>query len=205
MLNRRREEAAALPSSSIQHSLFSIQHFLPLPPWLIRAECTALSGATIREALMLTPSQVIPFLEHEDFTVRRLAVDYLRDAHDPAPATADDLWRAYERFPQRDQFGLSSGFLYALPFLPATDSSTARLLDALRAGSDKDDEDRHQMLNALADLDFPMLAQNREAIFQLPGLPPRIEERLRARLALAEEAPEPLWERLAEFAKAVEN
>src|SRR5205085_3003573 len=154
---------------------------------------------------MLAPAQVITFLEHEDFTVRRLAVDYLREAHDPAPATADDLWRGYERFPERDRFGLSSGFLYALPFLPATDSSTAWLLDALRARTDEEDEDPHQLRDALAELDFPMLARHREAIFQLAGLPPKIEEHLRARLALADEPPEPLWDRLAEFAKEVDN
>src|SRR5579863_2209905 len=57
----------------------------------------------ISGVVMLTPAQVIPFLKDERAWVRDHAMDYLRDSHDPAPATADDLWCALDANDDEDE------------------------------------------------------------------------------------------------------
>ncbi|HWP39978.1 MAG TPA: hypothetical protein VNL70_03555, partial [Tepidisphaeraceae bacterium] len=73
---------------------------------------------------MLLPAKIIPFLQHADAHVRRLAVRYLCRANDPTPATADDLWAAIDRFGQ----GQVHEFHLALANMPQTDRSLQRTL-----------------------------------------------------------------------------
>jgi hypothetical protein len=86
---------------------------------------------------MLSPAEVVPFLLHEDGSVREHALEYLADGHDPGPATGDDVWTAIDRYgdePSRYATSQRAVFAAKLPCFPATERSTERLLDALRAG-----------------------------------------------------------------------
>src|SRR5689334_10403347 len=68
---------------------------------------------------MLLPSQVLPFLQHREKPVRDLALRYLSNAHDPSPATAEDLWKLIDKFGA----GETDGLFYALRMLPQTEVS----------------------------------------------------------------------------------
>src|SRR5438105_2143670 len=46
---------------------------------------------------MLLPAQVIPFLSHADEMLRDQAIQYFREAHDPAPLNADLVWEALDK------------------------------------------------------------------------------------------------------------
>ena len=147
---------------------------------------------------MLTPQQVIPFLTHDDEEVRLQAVLYLAGAHDPAPATADDFWRAI------DQVGAdkAQSIVARLELMPQTDDSVARALAAIPSASG---DQKTDFVRVLRSLDFPLLRRHADAIRAAEGIPADVLEHLNQRLALADEPVEPLWDRMMEQAAALED
>lgn len=135
---------------------------------------------------MLPPAQVIPFLEHEDWKVRNEAARYLANAHDPAPATAEDFWRAIDRF------GLKERILTAsLALLPQTEQSYVRLMAALRSldqgKARKTVRDRliaEDLWDALHSLDWDLLLKHRDEVLAFGKTPSETHRHLKRRLAL---------------------
>ena len=85
---------------------------------------------------MLLPAQVVPFLLHADADVREHAFEYLARGHDPAPATAEDVWAAMDRYgdtPTRFGGNERARFASEVARFPATPRSMGRLLDTLRS------------------------------------------------------------------------
>ena len=148
---------------------------------------------------MLLPDQVIPFLQHDDPAVRAHAAHYLSRAHDPAPATADDFWRAIDRFGT----GQSSVFLSELAELPPTDSSYQRLMDALRSAPTE--AVAHHLQRAVERLDFPLLLAHRDEIRSSPSIPPEAREHLRRRLDLADSPVDTVWDALLRHSEASDD
>ena len=147
---------------------------------------------------MLTPQQVIPFLQHDDEEVRHHAALYLAGAHDPAPATADDFWRAI------DHVGPDKAFTFVdrLELLPQTDESVSRTLAAL---AQFPEELRAGLLRALRSLDLDAARRRLDEIRSAQNVTPDVVGHLEQRLALADEPAEGLWDRLMAQAAALEN
>ena len=139
---------------------------------------------------MLLPHQVVPFLQHDDPDVRDHAVHYLADAHDPAPASADDLWRSIDRFGPEASVPL----LARLGDLPHTTASLDWVLQALR--SKPDEKTDYHLQRALEWVDLPLLLARRDEVLDAPEILPHVRDHLRARLDLAHVPIEELWERL---------
>src|SRR5215210_3831736 len=148
---------------------------------------------------MLLPPQVIPFLQHEDPAVRSHASDYLAKAHDPSPATADDLWRAIDRFGLQQSIPL----LADLRGLPQTEWSYARALQTLLSGVDEN-TDYHLQL-ALQSIDFSLLLAHRDELLSAEQLVPHVRAHLRQRLELSGRPLDELWEALIRHSDEVEN
>ena len=147
-------------------------------------------------APMLRPEQVIPFLEHDDEEVRLHAVLFLAGAHDPSPATADDLWRAADKLgPEK-----ADALVGRLELLPQTDDSVSRTLSELATAEGGRQAD---LVRVLRSLDFPLLQRHWEAIKNAANVPADVNEHLSQRLALADEPAEPLWDRMMEQATAL--
>src|SRR5262245_126677 len=102
---------------------------------------------------MLNAAQIVPFLEHQTHDVRELALRYLAEAHDPSPATADDLWKAMDKLGP----AVLDQFYEVLPSMPQTESSVNRTLDALKSADSK--EHRDHLENAIADLRYGLLVR----------------------------------------------
>jgi hypothetical protein len=147
---------------------------------------------------LLTPAQVIPFLSHPDPWVRRQALDYLVPAHDPSPATADDLWRAMDAVPPTERHA----FLSSLSDLPQTQYSAGRLIAALRNVAYDDHEE--DLIDALRSLDFDLIPKFLEEIRATDGSED-IVPHLEARLELATKPPEQLWQSLIENSNDAED
>jgi hypothetical protein len=81
---------------------------------------------------MLLPEEIRPFIFHADETIRRFAMDYLGEAHDPAPLTVDDVWEAMDRVHGEERLV----FAKYLGSVPGTAASTARILEGLRTEDD---------------------------------------------------------------------
>jgi hypothetical protein len=147
---------------------------------------------------MLIPQQVIPFLTHEDPDVRLQAVLYLAGAHDPAPATADDFWRAI------DALGMepAGSHVARLELVPQSDDSVARTLAALPTAPA---EQKADLVRVLRSLDFPLLQRHADAIRAAADVPQDVKDHLDQRLALAGEPVEPLWDRMMEQAAALND
>lgn len=150
---------------------------------------------------MLMPRDVLPFLEHEDPDLRHQALSYLTDASDPAPATADDLWRAIDRFGLADP---DVNWPMRLGELPETEASVERLLGVVSA-ADGSVRARRAACLALLALDYPLLSAKWDAIRDAPNLPAHVRERLAERVALAETPPEQVWERLHAHARVLND
>ena len=151
---------------------------------------------------MLTPSQLIPFLQHPDREVREEAISYFAEASDPAPATAGDLWESIERFGSEE----SEGALLALPKLPDTETSTRRLLAALRAAPS--DQTWLRLIKVIDGLDLPMLMQFWDELDDLrEQLPPRTLSHLaeRRRLHAEPATPAALWQQLLDHAAEIDG
>lgn len=146
---------------------------------------------------MLTPEQVIPFLAHDDAEVRQHAVMYLAGAHDPSPATADDVWRAI------NEIGIANAgsLVDRLELLPQTDESIARTLAVLPTASG---DLRPGLLRAIRSLDLGLARKHLDSIKAVENVTPDVIDHLEQRLALANEPVEPLWDRLMAQAAALE-
>jgi hypothetical protein len=147
---------------------------------------------------MLTPQQVIPFLTHEDPDVRLQAVLYLAGAHDPAPANAEDFWRAIDSLGMEPAASLVS----RLELVPQTDDSVARTLAAIPTAPA---EQKTDLVRVLRSLDFALLQRHADAIRAVADVPQDVRDHLEQRLALADEPVEPLWDRLMEQAAALND
>jgi hypothetical protein len=148
---------------------------------------------------MLTPAQVLPFLQHEERFVRRHAARYLAEAHDPSPATADDFWNAMDRLiPQQAKHLLSY-----LSYMPQTSASCERIIAAMRNHPDK--HAATHLRSALKNLDFNLMVEHRDELLSLAHLPVDVREHLKERLELAATPLEELWERLAQHSRDVDE
>jgi HEAT repeat protein len=145
---------------------------------------------------MLTAAQIIPFLSHDDAEVRSRARRYLVSANDPAPATADDFWAAADKAAEEDR----GPYLDRLGLVPQTESSVRRLLDELPKA---DAATRDSLRGTLERLEFERLKAMWDAIRASDAVPEDIKFHLQARLDLANEPAEPLWDRMMEFARAL--
>ena len=145
---------------------------------------------------MLTPAQVIPFLSHEDPGIRSRARRYLVSANDPAPATAEDFWAAADKLPPEE----AGPLLDRLGLVPQTDSSLKRLLDELPKA---DPATRDSLQRTLERVDFELLKRHWDSIRESPEVTGQLREHLQARLDLANEPPEPLWDRMIDFARSL--
>jgi len=139
---------------------------------------------------MLLPAKIIPFLQHADAHVRRLAMRYLCRANDPTPATADDLWAAIDRLGE----GELHEFYFALANMPQTHSSLERTLAALHR--DPDPDRRHALELALARLHYGLLLRFRDLIEGFHALSPQLRGHLQHRFELAQVPSIRLWEML---------
>jgi len=144
---------------------------------------------------LLTPAQIIPFLTHPDPWVSNHALDYLTDAHDPSPATTDDLWHAMDALPVENRRPFYSKF----SSLPQTHYSTRRLLDELP--ETRDVTLRMHLRSAIRQLEFPLLQSHIDEIRRLPGLPEIEIRHAEARLTLATQPPEQLWDALKSYSE----
>jgi HEAT repeat protein len=148
---------------------------------------------------MLLPPKVIPFLQHENPAVRELALRYLCDAHDPNPATADDVWAAIDRHGPGDQ----NSFCIALASLPQTEASLERTLKALQ--SEKDKDRRGWLEQALARIHYGLLLRYRDLIEDAPQVSQELRDHVQKRVVLATVPPMELWERLMELGQKQED
>ena len=143
---------------------------------------------------MLLPHQVIPFLSHPDEILREQAITYFRQAHDPAPLTADDVWAALDKL---ESSAPTDNLIRLLPNLPGSDAATHRLIAAV--GDDKYLEAEDEILNALEDLDIAQLQRHADAILAVPDLPEDVRDNINERLELAKLGPDELWDRLLRY------
>jgi HEAT repeat protein len=148
---------------------------------------------------MLLPDQVIPFLQHDNPVVRNHASNYLAKAHDPSPATAEDLWRSIDRFGVER----SAALLADLVDFPQTDRSCTRALDVLRAGAG-DDADYH-LQQALSWVDWPLLLARRDELLADEKLLAHVRDHLRQRLELSERPLDELWDALVRHSQDVDG
>ena len=148
---------------------------------------------------MLLPHQVVPFLQHDDVYVRDHAADYLANAHDPSPATADDLWRTIDRFGARQ----SKGLLGRVGDLPQTVASFDRLLESLR--SKPDEQFDYHLQRAVEWIDLALLAPRREEVLADEVILPHVRDHLRQRLELAEVPADALWDGLLQSSDEAEG
>jgi HEAT repeat protein len=146
---------------------------------------------------MLAPHQVVPFLEHADKDVRDHAAKYLCEGDDPRPATAEDFWRAIDRF----GFDEALGTVARLGQMPQTRGSVTRVLEALKAPRDRVVE--MHLVGTLERIEFPLLVEFSDEIHRHPKVKGPIREHLAMRLALAQDPPEKIWESLMSHAGEV--
>jgi hypothetical protein len=155
---------------------------------------------------MLTPDQVVPFLAHADPAVRWLARDYFQYCGDPAPVTADDIWVRLDAIAKVDRAkdGAAASLSGALAYVPGTEASTVRLLDAVDAlerGSPDALADNLQ--RAVRALDFDLFSRNRERALASPSIGEPVRAHLLRRLDLAALSAEAAWDQLMRFALAL--
>ncbi len=149
---------------------------------------------------MLLPDQVLPKLLHADRYVRELAARYLGGAHDPGPATAEDVWKAVDQAGNGDW---TAAFEAAVQKLPQTEGSLRRTLAAIER---KPGEARlHALVSVIANLPYGLLMRFRDLIDAPPALPADLREHLQQRYALAELGPGELWDKLMAHADQAEQ
>jgi hypothetical protein len=148
---------------------------------------------------MLLPPKIIPFLQHDNMPVRTLATTYLSDAHDPTPATAEDLWKAIDRHGP----GHRDEVYRALSKLPQTEFSLERTLKAL--GSEKDTHRIALLERALARIHYGLLLRYRDLIEDCPHVSAELRAQVQKRIVLATVPPMELWERLMEIGQRADQ
>jgi hypothetical protein len=161
---------------------------------------------------MLSPAQVLPFLQDPDPKVRGLAAGYLGEAHDRGPATQDDLWAAIDRHrmpsePHRPARlgwtgpGERSLFLRQLAAFEPTERSVDRLLDELR--TERYAHLREDLLRAADEIPVPA----KRRLLADPSVTDELDNDmvlgLREDVWLAGQDFEHLWAALAECAAAL--
>ncbi len=146
---------------------------------------------------MLTPPQVIPFLQHDDPDIREEALRYLCEAHDPSPATAEDSWRVIDRFGLAE----SLSFVARLHNLPQSHDSLDRTLRTLREGAEGGIA--FHLQNVILWMDLELLDPRQDELLSSPLLNPDVREHLAQRLALTSRDPAELWEELSNFGEDV--
>lgn len=141
---------------------------------------------------MLTPQQVIPFLENEDWLVREHAIDYLAKAHDQGSATAEDIWRVWDRFGQHTW----RNPLAQLENFRQTDLSLRRALDLLKMGVGE--QTGWYLQRGIQRIDLALLDQHRGELLENAHLGTKLREHLKLRLELSEAhlSLDELWGRL---------
>lgn len=147
---------------------------------------------------MLAPHQVIPLLTHSDSKVRSLAIRYLADAHDPSPATADDIWKNIDAFGGSEY----NEAYHALPKLPQTDESLRRTLDALN--SNVSSGVRSALENVIRKLKSGLLMRYMDLIEQA-RLSDETLSYIKHRIELSSQPAMELWEQLMEMGKSINN
>src|SRR5689334_17865318 len=83
---------------------------------------------------MLTPEQVLPFLNHDERIVRGRALRYFKGGHDIGPLTAEHFWEVIDRFGVGKE---TLRFFAELAEVPQTERSYQRLMQALRSGQEE--------------------------------------------------------------------
>lgn len=144
---------------------------------------------------MLTPEQVIPFLTHDEPFVRRHAAMYLADAHDPSPATADDLWHAMDRHGMSGPEALVS---YLRQFLQ-TEDSLWRAMAAL--GRTQDERTRDDLEAAVESAPLPLLTQFKDELLAGLQLSDDSKAYLRRRIGLSQRPVHDLWVELMDLGR----
>lgn len=148
---------------------------------------------------MLSASQIVVFLQHDDRAVRELALRYLAESNDPSPATADDLWRAMDHLGER----AGEYFLEALAPMPQTENSIGRTLKALSASPN--DRNREYLEKVLANLRYGLLMRFGDMIEGSTGLSDELRDHLKKRTELASVNVSDLWDRLEQHALEYEQ
>ncbi len=92
---------------------------------------------------MFTPQQMIPFLQHPSPAVVQHALSYLVDASDPAPATTEDFWLAFDATTDDD---LRRSLLNRMQDMPQSDTSITRSI--LQLSAETDISNRYYLLRA---------------------------------------------------------
>ena len=146
---------------------------------------------------MLTPSQVLPFLLNPKPMIRALALRYLSKASDPSPATCEDLWRMIDQHGP----GEFNGAYLALSDLPHTEASLQTTLE--RLSTTTDDDIRHQLQNAIADVSYGLLLRCRDTIEQNEAVPGSVREHIARRIELAQVPRDELLDRLIAHAEKI--
>jgi HEAT repeat protein len=140
---------------------------------------------------MLMPSQVLPFLQHQDKYVRALAIKYFKRTHDPSPATADDVWKMIEAHGP----GVYRSETYlALSNLPQTESSIRKTLNALVGASGEGD--KILLSEVIGKLPYGVLNRFNDLIENSPAVDEELRKHLAQRFELAPLSPAELWDRL---------
>lgn len=148
---------------------------------------------------MLSPAQVLPFLQHDDPFVRDLALAYFSTAHDPSPATADDVWHMLDtKGPGKDKTAPYS----ALQSLPQNETSLRRTVEGLNTA--KNGTERDSLQSVILALPFGILNRFRDVIDNAP-LDEAARQQIALRFKLAEIPASELWETLASNAKVLDE
>lgn len=142
---------------------------------------------------MLTPTQMIPFLSHQDPHVRRLAFDSLEGAHDLGPVTAEDIWNSIDKSGTGEYYEVYR----LLDSMPQTELSLQRTLAAI----DKEPEKhaRQYLEDVVCGLKSGLLMRYVDRIEQSHALSPETRQHIRQRIELASVPSQELWEQLIEF------
>ena len=144
---------------------------------------------------MLLPEQVLPFLNHADEDVRRLAAQYFEFLGEKSPSQTEvELWRAIDAVGfQKSSFGNPAcvPLFHALADVQQTDDSVTRALDLLKkAGSNE--EFRSCVFEYLQTIPIELLIPHRDLILNAVDDPSRgvLEDRLRLNALSGEQ----LWQ-----------
>jgi hypothetical protein len=150
---------------------------------------------------MLSNQRLIDLLTNDTDAVRIAAARILSSAHDPSPATAEDVQGAIDH---RRPMNLLA-MLHCAAKLPQTDASIAWWLRALTlpcdpAEPDPDDDLAHAIETGLAAARLDVLERNWASISTCGAISSPWRERLQRRLTLAAWPMDDLWRRHVELA-----
>lgn len=142
---------------------------------------------------MLTPSEVLPFLQHDDRLVRRRVVDYFKSANDFGPLTADHYWAVIDRFGECEE---TLSVISDLDDLPQTESSLHRLVSAMNCKFSELFE--FHLQHAARNCTLDVASRHREELLGIATLLPHVKRHLELRLSLLDHPVDDLWDRLTD-------